>query len=461
VAPENDGEGGYAMILAIILSGMLMVMTIGMLGTGVHLQGATAKDASWNDSLRAAEAGVDRAVYELTKSSSYVGTGSGVMTVAGGEAQVLVDAPAAGSVTIYSTGWSPSRAAGNASHRRIKVAFGAADSFNFALFSTTGLSVKNNGVTHGDVFANNSILLESNSTVYGSVTSATGTVELQNNAMIRKETGRLGNVYTGGYDPAGSWGLTMSNGSVVEGNAYAQAETCPGISADDSRYNIVASGSILGSASARGTISGSVTGTRTPYNCQLRAATRSLPQYTWDPSLYTSPQTFSTLASFQTWVNANQGNLTGVVRLWDPACASGPSDAANVVNMNGATVTGNFVMVSNCRIDANNDFTVTAPSSKIVNLIVQNASTSPAAVTIKNNFTVTNDAAVLVYSTGLIDVKNNIDDTGAVYAGAISIKNNMQVDYDPRVERSLGFGDLKYARQSWQECVSSTTGTGC
>src|SRR5207253_11494737 len=116
--------------------------------------------------------------------------------------------------------------------------------------------------------------------------------------------------------------------------------------------------------------------------------------------------------------------------------------------------------------DAVNNFTVSAPADSIVDIIVQNPSTSPSAVTIKNNFVVDHavdqqGAAVLLYSTGLITVKNNIEEQGAVYAGAISIKNNMEVAYDPRVERTLGFGDLKYDRISWQECGSTSTGTGC
>ena len=80
---------------------------------------------------------------------------------------------------------------------------------------------------------------------------------------------------------------------------------------------------------------------------------------------------------------------------------------------------------------------------------------------IKNNFDVSHDPAVLLYATGLIQVKNNPDHNGAVYAGAISIKNNLNVTYDPRVERTMGFGDVKYDRQSWVECRPSTTGTGC
>lgn len=452
-------EGGYALVLAVTLSALMMVFTLGMMETGVHLETQTVRDVSWNRALNVAEAGVDRALYELGKDPSYAGVTG--LAVPGGEVDVTVVSPAAGYLTVYATGYSPSKTAADMKRRRIKVVYGPQDVFDYALFSSTGITLKNNGVTRGDIFANNSIYFENNSTVYGSVTSATGTVELTNGAAVRKDTGRLGNVYTGGYAASGLWGLYMANNSVVEGSAFAQAETCPGVTADDSRYNIVASGTIQGSATARGTISGSVNGSRTPRNCQLRSATRTLPSFTWDASLYTGELEYTSIASFSTWLSSRQSSLSGVVRVWDPTCSSAPSGPSSSISMNGATVTDDFVLVTNCRIDANNDFTVSAPSDSIVNIVVLNESSSPAAVTIKNNLTVTNEAAVLFYSTGLIDVKNNLDEQGAVYSGAIAVKNNMDVVYDPRVERSLGFGDVKYDRVSWQECKASSTGTSC
>jgi hypothetical protein len=450
-------EGGYAMVLAIILTSLMMIFTLGMMNTGIHLETQTVKDVSWNRALGVAEAGVDKTLYEIGKNPSYAGANG--IAVPGGEVDVSVVSPAAGYLTLYATGYSPSKTAVNAKKRRIKVEYGPDDIFDFALFSSTGITLKNNGTTHGDVFANSSVLFENNSTVYGSVTSATGTVQLTNGAAVRKEGDRLGNVYTGGYDASGLWGLSLSNNAVVEGSAFAQAETCPGTTADDTRYNIVTSGTIGGSATARGSITGSVGGTRTPRNCQLRASNRTLPAYTWDPTLYTGEVEYSSIAAFTAAVD--QAHLTGVIRVWDPVCSSSPGGAGSVISLSGATVTGNLVFNTNCRIDANNDFTVSAPSSAIVNVIVENASSSPAAVTIKNNLTVTNDAAVLFYSSGLIDVKNNLDEQGAVYSGAIAVKNNMDVVYDARVERSLGFGDVKYDRVSWQECKASSTGTTC
>lgn len=456
------GEDGYAVVVAIVLVSVLMVMTTTMLAIGTHLNVATVRDSNWNAALQVAEAGIDRALYELTADPGWTGTGDEVVTLPNGEAQILVTPLGPGRLAIYSTGWTPARASAQARQRRIRVEFAPAKAFDFALFSLTGLSVgAGNGVTRGDVFANGSIALENTSEVVGSVTSATGTVSLANGAKVRKEDDRLGNVYSGGYDLVTGTAISLANTAVIEGSAFAQAEQCPGTAADDSRYHIAADGVVEGDASARGAIGGTVLGSRTSFVCQARAATRTLPQFTWDPSLYDGEQEFTSLESFQLWVDANQSSLGGVVRLWDPACSTDPSGAGNVISTSGATVVDDFVMVTNCRVDAENNFTVAAPADAVVNIVVQNPSTTPSAVSIKNNFTVEAGAAVLLYSTGLITVKNDFDETGAVYAGAISVKNTMEVTYDPRVERTLGFGDVKYERRAWQECRASATGTAC
>ncbi|HVM40519.1 MAG TPA: hypothetical protein VM618_07040 [Acidimicrobiia bacterium] len=448
------GEEGFAMIAAITVSSVLVVFTLAMLASGMHLQQSTVRDAAWNEALSVAEAGVDRAVHEITTNPGYTGTGGTPMAVPGGEVEITVTGEDLGEISIEAVGYVPSRDAAQRQVRRLFVTYGPEDVFKYALFSTTGLFVKNNAVTYGDLFANNSILLEQNSTVYGSVISATGTIELQNNATIRRNDGEGGNAYTGGYHTTGLWSLRMANGSVVEGSAFAQAETCPGTTADNSRYNIQANGTIQGDAAARGTISGSVQGSRTPFNCQLRHATKTLPEYRWSPDLYVGEVEYTSIAQW-TSLGPPDTALKGVHRVWDEACTANPSASSSVINMNGAQVVDDFVFVTNCRVDAVNNFKVVAPQDSLVNIIVLNGSTDPAAVEIKNNFEVTNDAAVLLYSTGLIHVKNNIEETGAVYAGAISVKNNMDVVYDARVERTLGFGDIKYDRIAWQECKAS------
>ena len=69
-------EQGFAVMASMLITSILMVFTISMLATGVHLTQASVRDRSWNAALQVAEAGVDLAVYELGVDATYTGTGS-------------------------------------------------------------------------------------------------------------------------------------------------------------------------------------------------------------------------------------------------------------------------------------------------------------------------------------------------------------------------------------------------
>jgi hypothetical protein len=451
----RDDERGFAVLTAVMLTTVLMLFTMSMLATGVHLTTASVRDRNWNSALQVAEAGVDRAVYELSKDTTYTGTGTGVLDVPGGQVQVLAQSPSPGYLTVWATGWVPSRTATNAVARRIRVTFAPAEAFEFALFSETGLFVKNNAGIYGDVFANEGVETDNNAQIYGDVISATEGVQISNNAVVHATDGQGGDVYSGG--PAG---IQVDNNAIVEGSAFAQAQSCTG-SPGSGEYGITATGTVQGDAVAWGSISGSVLGSRTPSNCQTAQATRTLPTYTWDASLYTGETEYLTTALWTVFKTANTNNMSGVHRVWVPSCSSDPTGALSKIDLGGVTITDDFVLVTNCRVDMDNNVTVSAADDAIVNIIVLNDSTDPPAIYIKNNFTVANDPAVLVYASGLIEVKNNGDTNGGVYAGAISIKNNLDITYDDRINRTIGFGDLKYERQAWVECRPSTINTDC
>ena len=447
-------DDGFAMVTAMVVSSVMMLFTIGLMATGLHLETATVRDRSWNVALQVAEAGIDRAMYAVSQDPMYAGTAGGVIALPGGEAEILVTQPTPGEIIVYSTGYAPSRAATNAVKRRIQAAYAPQDVFSYALFSETGLYVKNNSITIGDIFANEGILVDNNAQVYGSVISATEGVQVSSNAVLYATDGEGGDVYSGG--PAG---ITLDSNAVVQGSAFAQATSCSG-SPGAGEYGVTSSGTVQGDATAWGTISGNVLGVRTPGNCQLAQSTRYLPSFTWDASLYSDEVEYTTVAAFQAFVDANLNNMTGVHHLYADECASDPS-GHDPVQLGGITISDDFTFVTNCRIDMDNNVTVTASSDALITIVVENLSTDPPAVLIKNNFDVLNDPAVLLYATGLIEVKNNPSHNGAVYAGAISIKNNLDVTYDSRVERTLGFGDLKYDRVSWIECRAGSTGTDC
>ncbi len=203
-------------------------------------------------------------------------------------------------------------------------------------------------------------------------------------------------------------------------------------------------------------------GTRSPLTCQLRHAKRTLPTFTFEAADYPGLQEHSTVASFKTWLDANAGNIVGSHRVWVGTCGTAPAADSSVVDMGGRTIRGSFTLITNCRIDFNSNTTYQGSADARVDLIALNASANPPAIDIKNNFTIPDPSpAVLLYATGQILVKNNAESNGAVYAGAISIKNGLDITYDPRVERTVGFGDVRYQRIRWQECRSGILGATC
>jgi hypothetical protein len=458
-----EPDDGFALIVVMVVISIVTIMTIGMIATGLHLDQATARGRRHSVALQAAEAGLDQAVYQLSEDGLYTGTG-GPVPVPGGQYEVTVTVPRRGWATIVSTGYVPTKTAANVVKRRIRATYGPERAFRYALFSESGLEVKNNGETVGDVFANQAVVLTNNSAVRGSVTSATGKVQLENNATVRKnDEGEGGDVRSGGYDLGGAWGVQLQGGAVVEGNVSARAEQCPGSSADDSLYNVSNNGQIQGNAVARGNINGSVQGSKTPFTCVERPATQQLPQFHYDPELYPSPNEYGAspdadgvrtgaLAAFQTWAGTHKDSMTGTHRVMDAACRDAPGGTDNKVELTDTTITGDFTLITNCRVDFGNGSSYSGSPDAYVTIISLNGSTSPAAIDIKNNFEIPNPGpAVLMYSPGLIEVKNDSETNGAVFAGSISFKNNMDVTYDPRVERTIGFGSKRYERISWEE----------
>ena len=449
---DQASEGGYALAVTVMVSFAMLILCLGTVTSGLRLDAASARDSRWNLALQVAEAGIDNSLFELTASGTYAGTAGTAVATPGGEFETTVTTPKPGWRVIVSTGYVPSKTAANAVKRRIRATYGPYPSFKYALFSSSGLEVKNNDGSTGDIFANESIVMMNNSGVKGSVISGTGSVFMNNNAEVHKNGSEGGNVYSGGYDPAGLWGINLSSGAVIEGSAYAEAETCPGPSTDSSRYNIANAGTIRTNAVARGSINGSVLGTSTPYRCQVRHGRETIPEYHYDASLYSGATEYTNISSFQTWADANATNLTGVRRVWVDACAADPSGALNYLDLGGKVVKDGFKLITNCRVDFNNNSSYSGSSDGSVEIIVLNTSTTPPAINIKNSFTMPEPPpSVLLYSLGLIEVKNNGENNGGVYGGAISIKNNLEVTYDSRIERTIGFGPEKFSRVSWEE----------
>ena len=445
-------EGGYAMVVSVVVATVAIMLVSAILAQGIHLLDATTRDRRWNNALQVAEAGIERTVVELIRDPN--ATGMSVTTVPFGQFETKVTTPALGYRTITSTGYVPAKGATNALSRQIMVRYGPAPNFRYALFSASTMELKNvnNNCVHGDAFANEAVAVNNNACIEGSIVSATGAVEFENNGEVLKHAdGTGGSVYSGGLGTTGSgdWGISTTNGVTIEGEAQAQQASCP--AADPSKYKIIGDGTVKGDAWAGNSIGATVLGTKNENVCRLSQPTQPLPTFQVGQiqTLYGAPVIqYNTVASF---LAANPGNLSGYHYVQDATPGA-------VIDLTGRTVTDTFVLVTNALIDFNLNFKVDMTvntQDKFVDIISLNSSTDPTApaINIVNGFEVNGSPKppVLLYSKGLIEVKNSAISNGAVYGNRVNIKNNLDMTYDPRVERVLGFGAARYERLSWNE----------
>lgn len=426
--------------------------------------------------------------------------------------------PAKSHIIIDSTG---TVGATNRERKRIQVTLGPEPSFKYALFSEDSLDLKNGSEIIGDIFSNNNIEVRLNNVIEGDVISSGGVVVVDKSEVCEARNWELaapgadlceagapllsggggGSIYSGGCfgdddhnsfeayntvaqngdgdctDSGEGWGINFTHsGASLEKHAEARRD-CPapsGQTVGGTLYRIQGTATVSGNSVAFGSISYNGGGTETTI-CKQRFGDRALPPYTFSRELYENAYgvgsviEYDSVAEFETWLNAdnasgdpNVDNLVGVHYVWEGDTDDVCDDVID--DFNGATIVGDFVLVTNCRIDAKNNLTVDAPSASTVNIISLNDSVEPAAIDIKNDLDVvkedpedpadadTDDApVVLLYSAGLIKIKNTAVSTGAVYGGEIDIFNGMNIVYDARVERTIGFGGASLTRLSWRE----------
>jgi hypothetical protein len=451
---RQDDEGGFAMVAAIIVSSVGLLLATTLLASGVHVEQTTGRDRKFNDALQVAEAGVDAAVVSLTSNLSFTGSGAATVDVPGGQYQTTVTTPATGWRQVISTGYVPSKGAPGAVARRLKVTYGPANSFRDALFSDNALAINNNNNVTGDVYSNGFLSMSQNSVVNGSVVVAQSGVELQNGAQVKKNAGQGGSVYTGGFGPTTGEAILVDSNALIEGDARAQADPCP-TTFPAPHLNIVNSGTIQGAAVAAGTISGGAAGGFTPNHCEEtpEIAIRHLPDFHWDPTVYDTTPIEEDVTAFQATLSSSMSGVYHVLK-------SARDGSDPVIDFTSAHITGDFILVTDARLAYANpthgDFFVGNGDDVVINVVVLNNSTdvNNPAIDIENQLQMSDPAhppAILFYSPGLIDVKNNGQTDGSVYAGVINIKNNADIAYSDRIARSLGFGPDRFERVTWAE----------
>ena len=462
-----EGEEGVALIIAVVLMGVVATLAALMLTVGVHTDQASARGRNWVQALHVAESGVDQAMAKIQAAGgAYSGTFAGSTTQ--GTYSVTVSRQTRNQYTIRSVG---SVLAGQqlAATRALQVTMAPPSVFKNALFSYTTLETKNNDTITGDVWANENAIVDAGTQITGSVTAATGYVEVDNGSSIG------GNVWSGSFNNANSYAIWLQQNASVDGWAKASVTnppdpiTCGGANPDSYKVREDNGASIGSDVTTWGALTGSGTAGGTTHNntCTAAPAAIAMPLFTYSASNYDAttlhqfgtPTTSSATAisDFQTYLASHSNQLAGTFYINQ----TGPVNQNTLVDLTNAVVTGDLNIITNTPIFTNGttDQTTNAVAALISTYKPPTGSNcdlnqdkSECAIHLKNNFATSGNTAVLVYAPyGPVAVKNNAIQFGAIYSDSIQIKNNQSLTYDSRIERTVGFGDATLEVTKWLE----------
>jgi len=462
-------ESGIAMIIAVVLLGVMATLMALVMTVSIHTNFATGHGRSWVQALHVGEAGVNKAIAKLQETGgSFSGSLTGSTTE--GTYSVTVTHQTRNRFQIDATG-TAGGGAGLVATRKLRVTMAPPSSFKYALYSQTIVDTKNNDLITGDVWANQNIIVDANDTVTGSVTAATGYVQVNNGGHV------TGDAWSGGFDPSSGQAIYLSTNATLDGTAKASVTaptdpvTCGGENQSNYKVRLDNGAHIGGNVTTWGTKTGGGTvgppGIVTSNLCTAAPATQPMPVFTYAPSNYdpatlheygtaaTSPAT--AVSDFQTYVGAHKSALSGTFFVNQ----SGTVNQGVRLDLSGVTLTNDLTIVTNTPIFTNG---MTDNTSDAILTLVStykppagstcdlNQDSSECTIHLKNNFQPTDKTAVLVYSPyGPVAVKNNQIQFGAIYADSIEIKNNQSMTYDPRVERVVGFGPETATIQTWLE----------
>lgn len=481
-------EDGFAMVTAVAVLAIMSILLVVVLTAGNSAFEVSERNARFTRTLAVAEAGIDDVAGTLgvngaATSLCPIGT-SNTCSASGGEYQVSWTREPDGTVTVTSVGYQPSMANAQIT-RKIEAVYEPVPSFKYAVYSDTSIAIKNNQVVIGDIFANGAIQIGTDSVICGSVTSATGGVEMMAGSRVVKTYvddgkncfGKSGNVWASGT-------IKMGATSVVQGDATASPPAgtllCPLV--PDTTYAIL-SGTVQGNATACGKITASSPNPLSPYTLTDPSLPRSIPSFTFDPNNYTGitcipfsnpcdPANTSDIAYSQ--FNAlSKVNMKGVYAVWqtNPTCGqiwNPPSSQCTKLDLTGLNVGGDLTIITNAPVYFGNTTVITSSGPALVTIV--SVYEPPAFTTCDSNGgncsiyglnsvifdsgdpADPNDGiAAVLYTPGKMAFKNEVNGAeGALYAGSLDIKNGFDITWTGRIERIAGFGEV-LERTLWRE----------
>ena len=475
--PSEHDEGGFALIMSVVIATVCLILVTSILAMGLHLDSATFRERRWQMALQVAEGGVERAVAEVNRAAvddpdapigDVIATGAGEhptpIDIPGGQFASNVTALAGGAgFQVDAVGYVPDATSPNRLMRRIRVTFEPEPSFKYALFSNTGIEVKNdnNQPINGDIFANDDIVVAQNAEINGSVISASGSVHIAENVRIQEATdGTGGSVYSGGVHPADSgpgerpWGVRLDGNTLVENEVHVQVPTPPCSSPSENDYNLKFGGNgvvVGGSVFVPGSVNGTgTTGSVDDDACEQAFGVTSLPEFTYQESAYPGIQKVD-------WDDFT-GTVSGYMYVDD---LNDPDAEIDLCSVNGTA--GDVVLITEARLVRTNSCGTfyTGPTDRTIQLIVLNdngeTATFGPSVQLGNNFDLPNPSpALLLYSQGYCDLGTTVINSGAIYCNGLEVQTNMYLSYDPRIRSLVGFGGVLFERAAFRELIAST-----
>jgi hypothetical protein len=462
-------DDGYALVVAVILLFVMMILLVIGLEAGSSALNQSQRGFEWSRTLTVAENGVNDAITQLSANRSSVTScpigGGSACTADGGEYQVQWTTATDGTLTIESVGYFPTEANAQLS-RHVRVTMEPVPTFHYALFAEDTITIKNNEKIVGDIYSTLGVTLGNGAVDCGSIVVANGDITIDNAATIVQSDSSL--------NCSGKSGLAWAGGSIfnageVTGDAKASAPTGASCSAASTSYEITG-GTVDGSATACGKITGSVGGTRLAGTNTTQPSVQTTPEYVFDPANYPGVHCYpstgtcgpgntssTAVTTANTALATSITNLSGTYAIWQTSPTQSSSSVVKL-DANNILLSGDTTIVTNAPIDFGNTNTVglAAGVSKATFTVISlyeptgtcNDNGGDCSIYGKNSIQFDRgvvsdpkDGVVgLLYTTGKMGFKNKPTMEGALYAGAMDIKNGFGITYNSRIDRMLGFG---------------------
>jgi hypothetical protein len=480
------------MVVTITVITLLTLLLVVVLAQALHNNTATTVGARRSRALGVAEAGVSWAIAALEADPGAAVVVNRAVPVADGSgststATVTVrkgtptNPSKLGYYTILSTGQV---ARLSTPTRTVQVVLGPAASFAYALYADSSLTLEQNGCIVGGVYAQGDVFFKNNTTIAGT-SKARGSL-ISGRGVIRQFSG-AGNPKC----PAAVEGEAVDTNNDIHGDVLAGGGSLsPCTAAPAGAVNATGQGFNLGGA----TVGGRVCNDPPPH---------AMPAYTFDPNLYADTTYFgrppgygSPSAAAVTTANAAlaianaSGGLDHTYVVWQDLTAyqaAGTTPPALKLDVGTLRIARDTVIYSNVPVDFGNTTRVeaaqacsiqdppptgtpTCPTFQVISAYPGSPCTGGVgncpSILGGNKIQFRPELAVLLYSQeGTIELMNDCNadacnDTnhGAFYANTIDAKNNLNINYTPRIANALGFGRTQLQQVSWQELVPCPAG---